>query len=80
MDGIVPRPSVPSSPVEEGMSAGDGLGQQKYCHRPSSTVTGRLRVVTINTYTVTVEHASGELGPRRKRKRSDRAAIHLGLE
>jgi len=39
------------------MSADDGRGRQKYRHRPSSTVTGRHRAVTINTYTVTVERA-----------------------
>jgi hypothetical protein len=56
-DGTAPRPSVPSSPAEDGMSADDGRGRQKYRHRPSSTVTGRHRAVTINTYTVTVERA-----------------------
>jgi len=56
-DGTVPRPSVPSSPAEDGMSADDGRRRQKYRHRPSSTVTGRHRAVTINTYTLTLEHA-----------------------
>jgi len=56
-DGTAPRPSVPSSPAEDGMSADDGRGRQKYRHRPSSTVTGRHRAVTINTYIVTVERA-----------------------
>ena len=56
-DGAVPRPSVPSSLADDGMSADDGRGRQKYRHRPSSTVTGRHRAVTINTYTLTVERA-----------------------
>jgi hypothetical protein len=56
-DGTVPRPSVPSSLAEDGMSADDGRGRQKYRHRPSSTITGRHRAVTINTYTITVERA-----------------------
>jgi len=56
-DGTAPRPSVPSLPAEDGMSADDGRGRQKYRHRPSSTVTGRHRAVTINTYIETVECA-----------------------
>jgi len=56
-DGTAPRPSVPSSPAEDGMSANDGRGRQEYRHRPSFTVTGRHRAVTLNTYTVTVERA-----------------------
>ena len=56
-DGTVPRPSVPSSPAENSMSANDGRRRQKYRHRPSSTVTGRHRAVTINTYTLTLERA-----------------------
>jgi hypothetical protein len=57
MDGTVSRPGVPFMSAEDSMSADDCQGRQKYCHRPSSTVTGRHRVVTNNTYTVTVEHA-----------------------
>jgi len=56
-DGTVSRPSVPSSPAEDSMSANDGRRRQKYRHRPSSTVTGRHRAVTINTYTLTLERA-----------------------
>ena len=44
-DGTAPRPSVPSSPAEDGMSADDGRGRQKCRHR----------ALTINTYTVTVK-------------------------
>jgi len=50
------------STVPSTISAGrtgrcQGRGRQKYRHWPSSTVTGRHRAVTINTYTVTVERA-----------------------
>jgi len=53
-----PSPAVRPQFLEDGRDGAKAVrGRQKYRHWPSSTVTGRHRAVTINTYTVTVERA-----------------------
>ena len=53
-----PSPAVRPQHLQDGRDGAKAvLRRQKYCHRPSSTVTGRHWAVTINTYTLTLERA-----------------------